>query len=341
MTAMTVNLGERSYEIHIGKNLLNKAGELFNLDRRALILTDENVPKEYSLTVAKCCKEAEILTLASGEGTKSLAIFEQVLLKMVEMNMTRSDCLVAVGGGVIGDLAGFAASSYMRGIDFYNIPTTLLAQVDSSIGGKTAVNLGGVKNIVGAFYQPKGVLIDTETLKTLPERHYAAGLCEAIKMALCFDKELFECFEEKDYCYIKENIEFYITKALDIKRKVVESDEREKGLRKALNFGHTLGHGIESAGTLGELYHGECVSLGMLPFCSDEVKERLVSILTKVGLPTQYNGDLRKVIEFATHDKKNTVGGCDAVFVERVGECFFRMVSIEDLEELAKRAYLS
>ena len=259
---------------------------------------------------------------------------------MIQMNMNRGDCIIAVGGGVIGDLAGFAASAYMRGIDFYNIPTTLLSQVDSSIGGKTAINLGGVKNIVGAFYQPKAVLIDTDTLKTLSERHYSAGLCEAIKMAVCFDRGLFERFEESSYTEIKENIEDYIASALLIKKTVVESDEREKGLRKALNFGHTLGHGIESAGSLHELYHGECVAVGMLPFSSVAVKERLVSVLKKVGLPTEYKGDIEKIIDFTTHDKKSSGTGCDAVFVDQVGECYIKKVSIEELKELAEKAYL-
>ena len=248
---------------------------------------------------------------------------------------------MAVGGGVIGDLSGFAASVYMRGIDFYNIPTTLLSQVDSSIGGKTAVNLGGVKNIVGAFYQPKAVLIDTDTLKTLPERHYASGLCEAIKMAVCFDGELFKKFEELSYAQIKEDIEYFIDASLKIKRKIIEMDERENGIRKALNFGHTVGHGIESAGSLGELYHGECVALGMLPFCSDEVRERLVAVLKKVGLPTEYQGDISKVLEYTIHDKKNTKDGCDAIFVDQVGECVLRVVSPEELENLATKTFFS
>ena len=341
MRCMKVCLGERSYDIVIGGGALDMVGEHFNLNRRVLIITDENVPIEYSNKVQKYCKEGEILKLPSGEGTKSLAYLEKIHTKLIKMKMTRGDCIVAVGGGVIGDLSGFAAATYMRGIDFYNVPTTLLSQVDSSIGGKTAINLGGVKNIVGAFHQPRAVLIDTDTLKTLPERHYASGLCEAIKMAVCFDKELFEKFEEMDYAQIKASIDYFICGALLIKKTVVEADEKESGLRKALNFGHTIGHGIESAGNLGELYHGECVAIGMLPFSSDEVRERLEAVLKKVGLPTEYQGEIEKVIDFAAHDKKSVDGGCDAVFVREVGECFFARVSKEELEELAKKAYIS
>lgn len=332
MRYMKVCLGERSYDIVIGSGALDMVGEHFDLNRRVLIITDENVPVKYPRKVKKYCKEGEILTLPSGEGTKSLAFLEKIHTKLIQMKLTRGDCVVAVGGGVIGDLAGFAAATYMRGIDFYNIPTTLLSQVDSSIGGKTAINLGGVKNIVGAFHQPRAVLVDTDTLQTLPERHYASGLCEAIKMAVCFDKELFEKFEKMTYEEIKENIEYFIGGALSIKKRVVEADERESGLRKALNFGHTIGHGIESATNLGELYHGECVAIGMLPFSSDEVRERLEAVLKKVGLPTRYTGELQDVLHYTLHDKKSVDDGCSAIFVEKVGEC----VSIKiDAGELA------
>ena len=331
MRCLKVSLGERSYDVVIGKGSLDLVGEVFDLNRRVLIVTDENVPLKYPIRVKKHSKEAEILTLPSGEGTKSFAQLERIHEKLIEMKMTRQDCIVAVGGGVIGDLAGFAAATYMRGIDFYNIPTTTLSQVDSSIGGKTAINLGGVKNIVGAFHQPRAVLIDTETLDTLPERHYAAGLCEAIKMAVCFNEELFKKFEEMSYENIKENIDWFIGEALSIKKKIVEMDEKEGGIRKALNFGHTIGHGIESAGALEELYHGECVAIGMLPFSSDEVRERLVAVLKKVGLPTRYSGEAQDVLHYTLHDKKSVEDGCSAIFVENVGECLTRKIGVEEL----------
>ena len=240
MTTIKVDLAERGYDIHIGRGLIDKAGELFELNRRVLIVTDSGVPSEYAIKVCRACGNGEIITVGQGEGSKSPEVFTRVLEKMVEMGMTRSDCVVAVGGGVVGDLSGFAAASYMRGIDFYNIPTTLLSQVDSSIGGKTAINLGGVKNIVGAFYQPKGVIIDPDLLKTLPKRQLLSGLAEAIKMSLTSDKELFELIEGGN---TEENIEEIITRSLLIKKAVVEADEREGGLRRILNFGHSFGHG--------------------------------------------------------------------------------------------------
>ena len=317
MTNIHLDLGARGYDINIGRGALSQAGELFNLDRRVLIVTDDGVPKEYAEAVAACCREAKILTLPEGEETKSIECFARVLSEMLDFNMTRSDCIVAVGGGVIGDLGGFAAASFMRGIDFYNIPTTLLSQVDSSIGGKTAINLSGVKNIVGAFYQPKGVIIDPDTLKTLPKRQISNGLAEAIKMSLTSDGELFTLMEEAGN--IEDVLEQIIIGSINIKKSVVESDEREGGIRKILNFGHTLGHGIE-AESFGRLYHGECVALGMLPVCSAKVRERLIPLLKKVGLPTEYDGDTERALSFVSHDKKSDGKMISVILVDEIGE---------------------
>ena len=249
-----MDLGSDSYDIVVERGALSRAGSYLNLNRRVLVATDTGVPSEYARTVAEQCREGIICTVDMGEGTKSLETFSRLLSVMLEHGFSRRDCVVAVGGGVVGDLSGFAASAYMRGIDFYNIPTTLLSQIDSSIGGKTAVNFGGVKNIVGAFYQPKQVLIDPELLKTLPPRQISNGLAEAIKMALTSDRELFDLFENGD---VESSIDEIIIRSLNIKKSVVEQDEKESGLRRILNFGHTVGHGIESSEGMSELYHGE------------------------------------------------------------------------------------
>ena len=296
-----VNLPIGSYNITIERGVLKKAGGLIDLKRRVLIVTDSGVPKEYSETIAAQCKTPFIETVPMGEESKSLAVFERLCAFLLEHGFTRSDCVVAVGGGVVGDLAGFVAASYMRGIDFYNIPTTVLSQVDSSVGGKTAVNFGKIKNIIGAFYQPKAVLIDPNTLSTLSERHFSNGLAEAVKMSLTFDEELFRLFETGD---AKENIETIIEHSVKSKRDIVEQDEKESGLRKVLNFGHTIGHAIESVEELGGLYHGECVALGMIPMCASEIRQRLVPVLKKLNLPTEYTGDMDKLIAAASHDKK-------------------------------------
>ena len=313
---LPIRLGDRSYDVVIERGGLSRVGELFDLDRRVFILTDSGVPRQYAEAVAKAAKEPTVFTVPAGEESKSMAQFSAALSAMFHAGLSRKDCVVAVGGGVCGDLAGFAAATYMRGVDFYNVPTTLLSQVDSSIGGKTAIDFEGVKNIVGAFYQPKKVLIDPETLSTLDRRQLVAGLCEAIKMAATSDAELFRLIETQPF---EEHLDEIIEGALRIKRGVVEQDEKESGLRKILNFGHTVGHGIEATDTP-TLYHGECVSLGMLPMCAGETREKLTHVLQKVGLPTTCRLQIDDVMNAIAHDKKKAEAGIDCVLVPEIGK---------------------
>ena len=334
MTTLHLDLGERGYDITVGRGLLAKVGEYFNLSRKVFIVTDSGVPTNYAETVAVSAKESLIITVPMGEGAKSPEVFTHLLTKMVEFGMTRTDCVVAVGGGVVGDLTGFVAASYMRGIDFYNVPTTLLSQVDSSIGGKTAINLGGVKNIVGAFHQPKGVLIDLDTLKTLPKRQVSNGMAEVIKMALTSDSELFSFLEENEIDH--ENIEKVVVSSLKIKKYIVENDERESGLRKILNFGHTLGHAIEAEEEMRGFYHGECVALGMLATISDEARPGLVSALTKAGLPTEYKGNLEHALSFISHDKKCDGSLVSIIFVDTPGSFRIEKMTTEDFADLCR-----
>ncbi len=312
-----------SYDIVLEQGALFRVGELLKLDRKVLIVTDDGVPEEYAETVAKQCKEAFKVVLPQGERSKCFDSYKMLLYKMVENGFTRSDCVIAVGGGVMGDLAGFVASSFMRGVDFYNIPTTLLSQVDSSIGGKVAIDFEGYKNIVGAFYQPKRVIIDSNVLKTLPKRQIANGLAESVKMSLTSDKELFELFETAD---IYENLDRIIEASLRIKKAVVEADEKEAGLRKILNFGHTIAHGIESDSEMNGWYHGECVAVGMLPMCSDEVRSRLIKVLNKIGLPVEIQCSADRVVEAMSHDKKKLGDSITVITVEEVGR--FKMTDI-------------
>jgi len=234
---------------------------------------------------------------------------------------------------VVGDLSGFAASAYMRGIDFYNIPTTLLSQIDSSIGGKTAINFGGVKNIVGAFYQPKKVLIDPDLLKTLPQRQIANGLAESIKMALTSDRELFSIFE---HCRIEDSLDEIILRSLLVKKAVVEQDEKETGLRKILNFGHTVGHGIESSGNMTELYHGECVALGLIPMCGEAIRPRVIDVLKKCNLYHLVAFDWDKIADAAFHDKKADGDLVTVTMVPEVGSFVLKSMKCADVIELAK-----
>jgi 3-dehydroquinate synthase len=217
----------------------------------------------------------------------------------------------------------------MRGIDFYNIPTTVLSQVDSSVGGKTGVNLDGIKNIIGAFKQPKGVIIDVDLLKTLPARQISNGLSEAVKMALTFDPELFFLLEKESAV---DNLENIISRSISLKISVVEQDEKESGLRKVLNFGHTVGHGIESLG-LG-YYHGECVALGMIYMCSDEVKARLIPVLKRLDLPTEAEFDREAVLVAVSHDKKSVGDGVSAVTVNKIGTFEIKKYTMNELRAI-------
>ena len=333
---LSVNLGANSYDIILEHGALSKANEYLNLNRKILIVTDDGVPAIYADTVAKQCKSPVKITVAQGENSKSFAMLELLCKAMLENGFTRTDAVVAVGGGVVGDLSGFAAATFMRGIDFYNIPTTLLSEVDSSIGGKTAVNLGGVKNIVGAFHQPKRVLIDPDVLKTLPKRQIANGLAEAIKMAATFDKELFQLIESED---IDANLDHIIERSLMIKKSVVECDEKEAGIRRVLNFGHTIGHGIESYEDLHGLYHGECVALGMIPMCSGAVRERLVSVLKKAGLPTAFAFEPERVYEAVTHDKKADGDQIRFIYLPEIGSYEMKKTSLSDFYQIIKEAF--
>lgn len=328
-----MNLGEDSYDILVERGSLADVDKHLNLDRRVLVVTDSGVPEQYARTVADKCKDAVIMTVEMGEGSKSLETFGSLLQIMLRHGFSRKDCVVAVGGGVVGDLAGFAASAYMRGIDFYNIPTTLLSQIDSSIGGKTAINFDGVKNIVGAFYQPKKVIIDPELLETLPARQISNGLAEAIKMSLTSDKELFDIFEAED---IESNIDEIIIRSLNVKKNVVEQDEKETGLRKILNFGHTIGHGIESSEDLSELYHGECVALGMIPMCSEEIRERVIKVLKKCSLYRILDYDWDRITRAAFHDKKADGDTVSVTMVKEIGSFEIKTMKCLEVIELAK-----
>ncbi len=319
--------GEKAYDIIIEEASLSKASQYLNLDRKSLIITDNGVPVAYAQNIANQCLDAHIYTIEQGENSKSMESLKSILSKMLNENFTREDCVIAVGGGVCGDLAGFAASIYMRGIDFYNIPTTVLSQVDSSIGGKTAINFENTKNIVGSFYQPSKVIIDPLVLASLPQRQINNGLAEAVKMALCFNEKLFEFFEnENPY----ESLEYIITESLKIKNDVVTQDEKEKGLRRVLNFGHTIGHAIE---VNTDFYHGECVAIGMLPMCSDKVRERLQKVLEKLNLPTSCSADEGKIVMAMMHDKKMLKDGIKAVFVEEVGKYTMKTLTEDELKE--------
>ena len=328
---LPVSLPGHSYDIVIEKGSLKKAGELLNIKGKALVVTDSGVPKSYAETLLSQLDNAVLFTFPQGEENKNVNTLLSICEKLLTENFTRSDCVIALGGGVTGDMAGFASAIYMRGIDFYNIPTTLLSQVDSSVGGKTAVDFEKAKNLLGAFHQPKKVIIDPELLSTLSERQISNGFAEAVKISVTNDKELFEIFENGQ---AKEKLEEVIYRAVKAKRDVVEQDEKETSLRRVLNFGHTLGHAIESSAGLDTLLHGECVALGMLPMCSENIRERVKNALHSVGLKTEYDYDKEKVKEFLKHDKKASGKTVCIVRSDEIGTFRFENVSLSELEKM-------
>ena len=333
---LTIKCKTYSYDVIIQRNILNNVSEYLSLQRKVLILTDDGVPSEYVSKISSQCLNPIIVTVKQGEQSKNIDNYQLVMKTLIEHGFTRTDCLVSIGGGVVGDLGGFISSTYMRGIDFYNVPTTLLSQVDSSIGGKTAIDYNGIKNIIGSFYTPKCVLIDPNTLKTLDKRQLHAGLVEAIKMACTCSSSLFEIISKSKN--LENDIDEIIFQSLQIKQKIVEEDLEEKGLRRVLNFGHTLGHIIESASNY-NLLHGECVGIGMLSFSSDKARKQIKKLLKKYNLPTSYDLTLKDIENYLTHDKKKTGDYIWIVSVENIGSYELKKIKIDELYNKLKEEF--
>ena len=328
---LNVTMKDASYEVVIERHSLDKIDEYLNLNRKVLILTDSGVPTIYAKKVQEVSLEAYIYTIPKGEASKSFENFGRILDFMIQNTFSRTDCVVAVGGGVVGDLAGFVASCYMRGIDFYNIPTTLLSQVDSSIGGKTAIDKMGIKNVVGAFYPPKKVVIDSEVLKTLDARQVHSGLVESLKMGATSDLELFELIEKSTDLF--GDIDEIIIKSLMVKKSVVEEDPKEQGVRKILNFGHTIGHAIEASGAFNELLHGECVGIGMLYLSGDKTRKRIEKILGKYQLPTKVDLTSDELFKYINLDKKRSGDYLSIIYVEEIGTYEIKKILLEDIKQ--------
>jgi 3-dehydroquinate synthase len=323
MDTVAVSLGTRSYQILIGSGLLGNLGEICTelpLTRRAVIVTNPAVHRLYGTRVksslARAGFDVVIAQVPDGERAKSLSQAARLYRAFVRHRMDRRSPVIALGGGVIGDLAGYAAGTYLRGLPIIQVPTTLLGQVDSSVGGKTGVNLPEGKNLVGAFHQPSLVVADIQTLRSLPRRHLRAGLSEVVKYGMIADPELFTYIEAHlDQVLQAEEgaLTFVVARSCAIKAKVVEQDEREEGLRAILNFGHTVGHAIEAASGYRRLLHGEAVAIGMIVatglsvmrgLCGEEDLHRLRSLLQRIGLPTTSPVDFKILLKSICYDKK-------------------------------------
>ncbi len=341
-----VNTG-KPYEIKLGRGLLAHAGQLIrevHKGSRALVISDSNVSKLYAKTVSDSLigagyRVVSVLTFPAGEKHKRLETVQHMYAALARGQFDRSDVIVALGGGVTGDMAGYAAATWMRGIDFVQIPTSLLAQVDSSIGGKTGVDIPEGKNLVGAFWQPIRVIADIDTLSTLPESYVTDGMGEVVKSACIRDAQLFELLE-KDQAFSPELLTEIVRRCMLVKCRVVENDERESGERKLLNFGHTLAHALEKHLNYEGISHGCAVAVGMAAITAASERAgmtqagttaRLCGLLRKFGLPTKGPVPIETYLEAVKLDKKCIGGAVDLVLLKSIGEAFCHRVPTGDL----------
>ncbi|MEW9797369.1 3-dehydroquinate synthase [Alteromonas sp. CYL-A6] len=337
MPDVNVELGDRSYPIHIKAGLLSTPGFFVPYIKGplAVIITNDIVADLYLDKVLSACegKRTEVIRVPDGEANKSLQQYERIMTRLLELNASRDTTLIALGGGVIGDLCGFVAATYQRGVPFIQVPTTLLSQVDSSVGGKTAVNHPLGKNMIGAFYQPRAVMIDTHTLSSLPDREFAAGMAEVIKYGIIYDSAFFAALE-RDVEALKRLeptvISRTIQRCCEIKADVVAQDEREGGLRAILNLGHTYGHAIEAEQGYGNWLHGEAVAAGMVLACktaevfgwlSASETRRVVALLSAFNLPVIGPGGMSKAdyVKHMKRDKKVAAGKMRFIIPKRIG----------------------
>lgn len=330
-----VSKRKTDWKVIVGQGLIQNLPHLINFSAytKLGVITDNNVAElhldDLVKSLSSFVNKPLIITLPAGERAKSLTEAERIYQILLDKNFDRESLLLAFGGGVVGDLTGFVAATYMRGIDFLQIPTTLLAQVDASIGGKTGVNFGGHKNIVGIFYQPRAIISDISLLRTLPQRERRSGLAEVIKYGLIKDRKIFGLLEMKGDKLSKEELQKLVALCSQIKGQIVEEDEREKsGMRALLNFGHTLGHAVESAGE-GRYIHGEAISIGMrfaaktshlLQMIQRSEYERIAKTLTKLNLPIVCSLPREPLLEEIAYDKKSIGKESRWVLLERIGK---------------------
>lgn len=344
MKTVHVSTG-KPYDIFIERGLISSCAEYakkLTSAQKVTVVSDTNVAPLYLDAVVSSLRsegfEVNAFIFDAGEKSKHLGTIADIYESLADFGMTRKDIIIALGGGVCGDMAGFAAASYLRGIDFIQIPTSLLSQVDSSVGGKTGVDLPQGKNLVGAFHQPVAVLIDPDALSTLPEEFITDGMGEVIKYGCIKDAEFFEFLERNNAL---DNIESVIETCVKIKRDVVSRDEREKGERMLLNFGHTLGHAIEKLNGFSGMTHGMAVAVGMVMIAKAGEKngvteagtaDRIIKLCQKYNLPTSTDTGVSEIAQAARNDKKSAGGGINLVLLAKIGESFTRKIEFEKLE---------
>jgi 3-dehydroquinate synthase len=353
MGSFRVELGANAHPVHVGTGLLDRLGELTLaaglMPGRAALITDSNVARLYGdralIAMAAAGFAATTIEVAAGEASKSIAMLEQVYDRLVAAQLDRSSVVFALGGGVVGDLAGFAAATYLRGLAVVQVPTTMTAQVDSALGGKTGVNHHAAKNLIGAFHQPRMIVADVATLASLPEREFREGLGEVIKYGAIIDAPMVAALETAMPAILARDpseLEKIVDQSLRHKAAIVARDEHEGGLRKILNFGHTIGHALEASAGYGSYFHGEAVAIGMVAAAglssafaglSADEADRLLRLIEAAGLPTQMPPTWRGA-DFETAlklDKKRTGEGVEFVLIDRLGHALTRKLAFDEI----------
>ena len=339
---MTIHINaSKSYDVLIGRNLLAGIGkQLLSTLKKAgkiAVISDSNVFPLYGPAVTESLTgsgfQVVTYTFPAGEASKNANTYLDILNFLAENHLTRSDAVLALGGGVTGDMTGFAAATFLRGITYIQVPTTLLAMVDSSVGGKTAIDLPAGKNLVGAFYQPSLVLCDLDTLNTLPETVFCDGCAEVIKYGVLYDADLFAHLEAEGLNFGRENV---ISRCVELKRNVVAEDEFDNGARQKLNLGHTIGHGVEAQSNF-TITHGQAVAIGMAIIAKSRCKaiyDRLVAVLEKFQLPTTTSFTAKQLFNSALSDKKRSGGTVSLIVPQKIGECSILPTPVGELEAL-------
>ena len=344
MKTITVS-ASKQYDVLVGTGLLPHLGKYIRSVSgagRIAIISDSNVWPLYGSTVMKSLESAGYSGTVSycfpaGEESKNGETYLEILEFLAENHLTRADCIVALGGGVTGDMAGFAAATFLRGIDYIQVPTTLLAAVDSSVGGKTAIDLKAGKNLAGAFYQPKLVLCDLDTLHTLPKNIFRDGCAEVIKYGILFDPALFAHLAEHGLDFHREDV---VSRCIELKRDVVAGDEFDRGARQKLNLGHTVGHGVEANSSF-TVSHGQAVAIGMAvvsraaavkAICPESVKDSVIEVLKKFDLPVSTVFNAVEIYASALSDKKRSGGTVNLIVPKEIGECIILPTAVEELE---------
>lgn len=325
---LNVKSANKDYNIYIENFLLDHIEDYIDINKHYIIVSDSNVMKLYANKITKKLTNFYTVEFPEGEASKSFLQYETIVRRVLEKGIRKDSVIIALGGGVTGDLAGFVAATILRGVDFIQIPTTLLSQIDSSIGGKVGINTDSTKNSVGSIYPPTMVLIDPQVLNTLPLRQFNNGVAEMIKYGMIKSKTLFNDLKNLD---IRSNIDYYIHQSLMIKKDLVEKDEFDKFERHLLNFGHTFGHAYEAYYNYSKYLHGEAVALGMLLMIDESLKDELKSVLIKYDLPYQDSASKEELLNYIKLDKKATSNGINIVRVDKIGEAYIAKKQIEEL----------